>query len=296
LKGIYETNFEGMGLIKRGKVRDIYNAGDYLIIVATDRLSAFDCIFPNPIPCKGAVLTQISLYWFEQLKGIIPNHIVSCNPEDYGESAKPYIADLRGRSMMAAKANPFAIECVVRGYLHGSAWKEYQRQRTVCGIKLPAGLREKDPLPEFVFTPSTKAESGHDENISFERTCDIVGRETAEFLRDKSLEIFRFAHAQLRERGFTLVDTKFEFGLYKDEIILIDECITPDSSRIYLTESYYPGAVSVNFDKQFVRDYLEKTGWDKTPPAPQLPPDIIKGTAERYLQAYKIITGKDFSC
>lgn len=296
MKGIYETNFEEMPLLKRGKVRDIYDAGDYLIIVATDRLSAFDCVFPDPIPCKGAVLTQISLYWFDQMKGIIPNHVISSNPEDFGAAAKPYIEDLRGRSMMVAKAKPFAVECVVRGYLHGSAWKEYQRQGTVCGIKFPAGLREKDPLPEFVFTPSTKAETGHDENINFAQTCDIVGRETAELLRDKSLEIFRFAHAKLKERGFTLVDTKFEFGYYKDKIILIDECITPDSSRIYLTESYYPGAVSENFDKQFVRDYLEKTSWDKMPPAPPLPPDIIKGTTERYLQAYKIITGKDFSC
>ena len=293
MKSIYQTEFEGLKLIKRGKVRDIYDAGEHLLIVATDRLSAFDCVFPEPIPMKGIVLTQISRYWFENTKDIIENHIASFEVEDLPENAKKYADELRGRTMLARKTDPLPVECVVRGYLHGSGWKEYKKTGSVCGIELPEGLREKDKLPEPIFTPATKAETGHDENITFERTVDIIGKETADFVKNVSMNLYSFGHEKLLKSGITLVDTKYEFGRIDNRIILIDECMTPDSSRFYVAETYGPDQPSQSFDKQYVRDYLETTDWDKTPPAPHLPDEIVKGASERYLEAYKIITGKD---
>jgi len=293
MKGIYETDLEGLTLIKRGKVRDIYDAGDRLLIVATDRLSAFDCVFPDPIPMKGIVLTQISRFWFEQTASIVKNHIVSFEVSDLSPEMKRHEEILKGRIMLVRKTAPLPVECVMRGYLHGSGWKEYQKSGRVCGIELPEGLQEKSRLPEPIFTPATKAESGHDENITFERAEGIIGKDAAKFVREKAGEIYRFGHDRLMEKGIVLVDTKFEFGKIGDEIILIDECMTPDSSRFYVAENYKPGMVSENYDKQFVRDYLESTDWDKTPPAPKLPDHIVKGTTERYLDAFKIITGKE---
>ncbi|MBN1901845.1 phosphoribosylaminoimidazolesuccinocarboxamide synthase [Candidatus Sumerlaeota bacterium] len=293
MKGIYETKLEGLKLLKRGKVRDIYDLDEHLLIVATDRLSAFDCVFPDPIPMKGAVLTQISRFWFDKTKDIIPNHIVSFEPVDYLSSAKKHAEILRGRSMLVKKSRPLPVECVARGYLHGSSWKEYREQGSISGIALPSGMRQKDVLPEPIFTPATKAESGHDENITYDKAAEILGRELAEFVKTASLKLYRFAHSHLIKQGIILVDTKFEFGIYKDEPILIDECITPDSSRIYEAKSYMPDMESVNYDKQYVRDYLESTDWDKTPPAPPLPQEIIQGTTRRYLEAYKIMTGKE---
>jgi phosphoribosylaminoimidazole-succinocarboxamide synthase len=293
MKGIYETNLEGLKLLKRGKVRDIYDLDKHLLIVATDRLSAFDCVFPDPIPMKGAVLTQISRFWFEKTKDIVNNHIVSFEPSDYPSQAQKHAGILRGRSMLVKKSKPLPVECVVRGYLHGSAWKEYKAKGSICGINLPSGMKQKDVLPQPIFTPATKAESGHDENISFDKTRENIGKDLAEFVKNKSIKIYRFAHSHLITHGIILVDTKFEFGIYNREAILIDECITPDSSRIYEAKSYKPGMDSVNYDKQYVRDYLEGSGWDKSPPAPPLPKEIIKGTTERYLEAYKIITGKE---
>jgi phosphoribosylaminoimidazole-succinocarboxamide synthase len=293
MKAIYKTNLEGLKLIKRGKVRDIYAAGDKLLIVSTDRVSAFDCVFPDPIPMKGIVLNQLSLYWFEKTRHIVKNHVVCSQVEDFPKEAQKHKGILNGRSVLVMKSKPLPVECVVRGYLHGSAWKEYRDKGSVCGIFLAKGMQQKDILPETLFTPSTKAEKGHDENITFDKVKDMVGTDTANFIRTKSLELYRFGHHLLLSKGLILVDTKFEFGLQNHQIILIDECMTPDSSRIYLAETYKPGMESENYDKQFLRDYLETTGWDKTPPAPPLPRGIIRGTSERYLQAYKIITGKE---
>ena len=293
MKAIYETNLDGLKLIKRGKVRDIYAAGDKLLIVSTDRVSAFDCVFPDPIPMKGIVLNQLSLYWFEQTGHIVKNHVVCSQVEDFPKEAQKHKGILNDRSVLVTKSKPLPVECVVRGYLHGSAWKEYRDKGSVCGIFLPKGMQQKDKLPEPIFTPSTKAEKGHDENIKFDKVKDMVGTDTANFIRNKSLQLYKFGHHRLLSKGIILVDTKFEFGLKNHQIILIDECMTPDSSRIYLAETYKSGIESENYDKQFLRDYLETTGWDKTPPAPPLPRDIIRGTSERYLQAYKIITGKE---
>jgi len=293
MKGIYETNLEGLKLLKRGKVRDIYEVGEYLLIVATDRISAFDCVFPDPIPLKGIVLTQISRYWFEETKGIIKNHVVSFDLEDFPPETQKHGDILKGRSMLVKKCAPLPVECVVRGYLHGSAWKEYQKTGSICGIELPEGLQQKDVLPEPVFTPATKAETGHDENITYEKAADIMGNEIAKFARENAIRLYRFAHQKLMAKGIVLVDTKFEFGKLGDEIILIDECITPDSSRLYVAKNYKPGMKSENYDKQYVRDYLESTEWDKTPPAPPLPDEILNGASERYVQAHQIITGKE---
>jgi len=293
MKAIYETSLKGLDLLKRGKVRDIYDAGDNLLIVSTDRVSAFDCVFPDPIPLKGIVLNQISLFWFEQTQHIIKNHVVCSQLEDFPKEAKKHKGILTDRSALVTKSKVLPVECVVRGYLHGSAWKEYRDKGTVCGIFLPKGMQQKDRLHDPLFTPSTKAEKGHDQNITFDKVKDMVGTDTADFIRTKSLELYRFGHRRLLSKGIILVDTKFEFGIHNHRIILIDECMTPDSSRIYLAETYKPGIESESYDKQFLRDYLETTGWDKTPPAPPLPKDIIRGTSERYVQAYKIITGKE---
>ena len=277
-------------LFKRGKVRDIYELDGHLLFIATDRISAFDVVLPTPIPYKGKVLTALSLFWFEFLKDIIPNHTRSI---PFPPQLDPYKSVLEGRYMIGIKTKPIPIECVVRGYLFGSAWKEYQEKGEVCGIKLPPNLKLAEKLPSPIFTPSTKAETGHDINITIEEMEMMVGKETAEFLISKSLAIYEKASAYAEERGIIIADTKFEFGLHDGEIILIDEVLTPDSSRFWDAELYEPGKNQPSFDKQFVRDYLESINWDKTPPAPPLPQEVVEGTSQRYLIAYRRLTGKD---
>jgi len=277
-------------LFKRGKVRDIYELDGHLLFIATDRISAFDVVLPTPIPYKGKVLTALSLFWFEFLKDIIPNHTRSI---PLPPQLDPYKSVLEGRYMIGIKTKPIPIECVVRGYLFGSAWKEYQEKGEVCGIKLPPNLKLAEKLPSPIFTPSTKAETGHDINITIEEMEMMVGKETAEFLISKSLAIYEKASAYAEERGIIIADTKFEFGLHDGEIILIDEVLTPDSSRFWDAELYEPGKNQPSFDKQFVRDYLESINWDKTPPAPPLPQEVVEGTSQRYLIAYRRLTGKD---
>ena len=286
---ILQTNFPGLKLRGRGKVRDIYEVGDRLLIVATDRLSAFDVVFPTPIPDKGRVLTQLSLFWFEKLAAVIPNHVISAANFD-GELA-PHAAALEGRAMIVRRTEPVPIECVVRGYISGSGWKDYQKTGAICGIPLPAGLRESDQLPDPIFTPSTKATSGHDENISFEETIARIGRPLAEKLRDVSLTLYKRAVEHAAARGIILADTKFEFGLLGDELIWIDEALTPDSSRFWPADQYAPGKSQPSFDKQYVRDYLEKIGWNKQPPAPALPPEVVTATQQKYKEAYERVVG-----
>jgi len=286
---VSQTDFPGLKLRGRGKVRDIYDLGDRLLIVATDRLSAFDVVLPTPIPDKGRVLTQLSLFWFEKLTDIVPHHVISAN--NFSGELAPFAASLEGRAMLVRRTDPVPIECVVRGYLSGSGWKDYQKTGGVCGIALPAGLRESDRLPEPTFTPSTKAVTGHDENISFDETIARVGRPLAEKLRDTSLTIYRRAAEFAAARGIIIADTKFEFGLIGNQLIWIDEALTPDSSRFWPGDQYAPGRAQPSFDKQYVRDYLEKIGWDKKPPAPTLPPDVVVGTRDKYREAYQRITG-----
>jgi phosphoribosylaminoimidazole-succinocarboxamide synthase len=286
---ILQTNFPGLKLLGRGKVRDIYEVDDKLLIVATDRLSAFDVVFPTPIPDKGRVLTQLSMFWFEKLSALIPNHVISAT-EFSGELA-PFAASLAGRSMLVRRTEPLPIECVARGYITGSGWKDYQKTGAICGIPLPAGLRESDRLPEPIFTPSTKATTGHDENISFEETASRIGRPLAEKLRDISLTIYKRATEHATARGIILADTKFEFGLLGNELIWIDEALTPDSSRFWPADQYVPGKSQPSFDKQYVRDYLEKIGWNKQPPAPPLPSEVVVATQQKYKEAYQRITG-----
>ena len=288
---IRETNFPGLVLRGRGKVRDIYEVGDQLLIVATDRLSAFDVILPTPIPDKGRVLTQLSLFWFDKLRGIVPHHVVTAT--NFDGPLAPFARDLAGRAMLVRKTNPIQVECVVRGYLVGSGWKDYQKTGAVCGIPLPKGLRESDKLPAPIFTPSTKATSGHDENISFEEVCELTGRALAERLRDVSLEIYQRASQYAAERGIMIADTKFEFGLDGEELVWIDEALTPDSSRFWPATGYEPGRAQPSFDKQFVRDYLERCGWSKQPPAPELPADVVAGTQGKYREAYRRLVGRD---
>lgn len=287
---IAQTDFAGLKLLKRGKVRDIYEVGDRLLIVATDRLSAFDVILPTPIPDKGRVLTQISLFWFDKLASIVPNHLISA--KGFSGELAPYASALEGRSMLVRRTEPVPIECVVRGYISGSGWKDYQKTGSVCGIALPKGLRESDRLPEPIFTPSTKAEAGHDENISFGETVARIGDPLAKKLRDISLKIYSRAVEHAAARGIIIADTKFEFGLVGDELIWIDEALTPDSSRFWPADLYAPGKAQPSFDKQFVRDYLERISWNKQPPAPGLPPDVVAGTREKYRDAYQRITGQ----
>jgi phosphoribosylaminoimidazole-succinocarboxamide synthase len=286
---ILQTDFPGLKLHGRGKVRDIYDLGERLLIVATDRLSAFDVILPTPIPDKGRVLTQLSLFWFERLAGVIPNHVIAAT-NFTGELAK-YSAALEGRAMLVRRTEPVPIECVVRGYISGSGWKDYQKTGQICGIALPTGLRESDRLPEPIFTPSTKATTGHDENISFEETVSRIGRPLAERLRDTSLTLYGRAAEHAAARGIIIADTKFEFGLFGQDLIWIDEALTPDSSRFWPADQYSPGDAQPSFDKQFVRDYLERIGWNKQPPAPALPPEVVAGTREKYREAYQRITG-----
>jgi len=279
----------------QGKVRDIYDLGDRLLIVASDRISAFDVVLPDPIPYKGEVLTQISLFWFKVLGESVPNHLISADIGDLPSEFAAYADWLRGRFMLVRKASVFPVECIVRGYLAGSGWKEYRENGTVCGIPLPTGLRESDRLAEPIFTPSTKAEIGtHDENISFEQMVSILGQEAAEELRRLSLAIYSRARDHAATRGIIIADTKFEFGVIDGRTTLVDEVLTPDSSRFWPADEYEPGHGQPSFDKQYVRDWLEESGWDKNPPAPALPPDIVQGTSRRYIDAYELITGTSF--
>jgi phosphoribosylaminoimidazole-succinocarboxamide synthase len=291
MRVVRETKFTGLSPAARGKVRDIYDVGDKLLIVATDRLSAFDVILPTPIPDKGRVLTQLSLFWFHLLLDVIPNHVLSAT-----EFPVPFDAhreELAGRSMLVRKTVPLPIECVVRGYVSGSGWKDYQRTGEICGITLPTGMRQSDRLPEPIFTPATKAATGHDENISFQRAASLIGTERARQVRDVSLEIYGRAARYAEPRGILLADTKFEFGSLNDELIWIDEALTPDSSRFWPAAQYKPGGPQPSFDKQFVRDYLESIHWRKTPPGPELPPEVVDATRGKYREAYRILTGRE---
>ena len=300
MRVVRETNFDGISPAARGKVRDIYDLGDKLLIVASDRLSAFDVVLPTGIPDKGRVLTQLSLFWFDLLRDIIPNHVLSAT--EFPAAFDAFRDDLAGRSMVVRKAQPLPIECVVRGYVSGSGWKDYRSTGTICGIALPAGLRESDRLPEPIFTPATKAVTGHDENISFEQAASLIGKEFAERVRAISIEIYRHAAAYAEPRGILVADTKFEFGLLADvssdrqagnELIWIDEALTPDSSRFWPAAQYAPGGPQPSFDKQFVRDYLERIQWPKTPPGPELPPDVVAATRAKYREAFRILAGHE---
>ncbi|HTV63427.1 MAG TPA: phosphoribosylaminoimidazolesuccinocarboxamide synthase [Verrucomicrobiae bacterium] len=282
----------GIKKLKSGKVREVFDLGDKLLFVATDRISAFDVIMPNGIPGKGGVLTQISYFWFAQTESFQPNHLISKAGEPLPKNLQPFAQNLSRRSMIVKKCQPLAIECVVRGYLAGSGWKEYQKSQTVCGIKLPPGLKESSELPEPIFTPATKAETGHDENISFEQAKKIAGDDIAAQARAASLKIYNFARGYARNRGIIIADTKFEFGLDNGKLILIDEVLTPDSSRFWPADKYAPGRGQPSFDKQFVRDYLETLDWDKTPPGPKLPDDVVAKTTAKYLEAYEKLTGR----
>lgn len=288
---LLQVELPGIPRVKSGKVREVFDLGDALLFVATDRISAFDCVMPNGIPQKGEVLTQISHFWFDRLAGIVPNHRLAGPADPLPALLNAHAESLSRRSMIVRKARPLAIECVVRGYLAGSGWNEYRRSGTVCGLPLPAGLTESAELPEPVFTPATKAETGHDENIPFERAVEIVGLETAERVRTLSLAIYREARAYARDRGIIIADTKFEFGLWEGQIILIDEVLTPDSSRFWPADQYQPGRSQPSYDKQFVRDYLLTLDWDKTPPAPALPCEIVDKTRAKYLEAFERLTG-----
>ncbi len=291
MKVIRETNFAGLSPSARGKVRDIYDLGDKLLIVATDRLSAFDVIMATPIPDKGCILTQLSLFWFDLLRDVIHNHLLSAT--EFPAPFERYAADLAGRTMLVKKTKPLPIECVARGYLSGSGWKEYKATGKVCGIPLPPGLQESDKLLEPIFTPATKAVSGHDENISFDQAAALIGNSLAEKVRGITLDIYRQAAAYAEPRGILLADTKFEFGLVNDDLIWIDEALTPDSSRFWPASAYKPGGPQPSFDKQFVRDYLERIQWPKVPPGPELPPDVVDATRAKYREAFRILVGRE---
>lgn len=290
---VWESDFPGLKLLSRGKVRDLYEVGGDLLLVATDRLSAFDVVLPTPIPDKGRVLTQLSLFWFETLADIIPHHVLSAT--DFPAPADAYRQQLAGRAMLCHKTRPLPVECVVRGYLAGSGWKDYQATGKVCGIALPPGLRESDRLPAPIFTPSTKATTGHDENISFDGVVARVGGQRAEQLRSVSLKIYERAAAYAEPRGILIADTKFEFGVLGDELLWIDEALTPDSSRFWPARGYEPGRSQPSFDKQYVRDYLESIGWNKKPPGPPLPPEVVERTRAKYREAYRRLTGAELS-
>ena len=293
MKVLRETQFAGLSPSVRGKVRDIYELGDKLLIVSTDRLSAFDVILPTPIPDKGRVLTQLSLFWFDLLKDVIPHHVISAT--EFPAPFDKFRDELAGRSMLVRKTNPLPIECVVRGYVSGSGWKDYRTTGKVCGIALPNGLLESGRLPEPIFTPATKAVSGHDENISFEQAEKMIGKELAGKVRAVSLELYQRAVEHAEPRGIIVADTKFEFGLLHDKLIWIDEALTPDSSRFWPAAHYTPGGPQASFDKQFVRDYLERMRWPKTPPGPELPPEVVDATREKYREAYRILTGRELT-
>jgi phosphoribosylaminoimidazole-succinocarboxamide synthase len=289
---LLQTDLPGFSLWRRGKVRDVYDLGERLLIVATDRLSAFDVVLPTGIPGKGIVLTQMSLFWFDLLKVVIPNHVITADVSQYGPALAEHRGQLEGRSMIVAKTDVLPVECVVRGYLVGSGWKDYKRTGAVCGIALPPGLHESERIEPPIFTPATKAETGHDENIPFETMAETVGLARAEEARRTSLEIYATARAHAEARGIILADTKFEFGLRDGRLVWIDEALTPDSSRFWPREGYAPGRSQPSFDKQFVRDYLETLDWDKQPPGPELPPDVVARTVEKYQEAYERLRGE----
>lgn len=289
---VLQTNLPGLP-VRRGKVRDVYDLGDKLLFVASDRISAFDVVMPNGIPYKGEVLTRISQFWFSRMKGV-EHHLIEVIEDRAPAGLEGHLEELRGRSMLVRKLKVVPIECVVRGYITGSGWKEYTKTGSVCGIKLPAGLRQCDQLPEPIFTPSTKAEQGHDENISFEQMSQIVGDKLAAQLRDKTIAVYKDAAAYARQRGVIIADTKFEWALDGDKLVLVDEVLTPDSSRFWPADVYEPGHDQPSFDKQYVRNYLETLNWDKTPPGPTLPDDVVAGTTAKYIEAYEKITGKAF--
>ena len=290
---ILDTKFPGLELYAKGKVRDVYSIEDRLLIVATDRISAFDCVLPTGIPDKGKVLTQLSVFWFEFLREVTPSHFLTAKVEEYPAAARLYDAELEGRSMLVTRARMVEIECVARGYLAGSGWKEYRETGAVCGVRLPAGLKESSQLPEPIFTPATKAQSGHDENISFKAMVKITGADLAAQLRDLTLNIYARAAEYARTKGIIIADTKFEFGMVRGELILGDEVLTPDSSRFWPLDTYEPGRAQNSYDKQFVRDYLERIKWPKVPPAPPLPADIAARTSEKYKEAYHTLTGRE---
>jgi phosphoribosylaminoimidazole-succinocarboxamide synthase len=290
---ILDTELEGVERHGRGKVRDVYRVDGKLLIVATDRISAFDYILPTGIPEKGRVLTQLSIFWFDFLRDLTPTHFLTAEVQDYPQPLPQFRDQLEGRSMLVKRANMVEIECVARGYISGSGWKEYQQQGTVCGIALPKGLRESDKLPEPIFTPATKAQTGHDENVSFEHVVSLIGEDLSRRLRDLTLEIYTRAARYAETRGIIIADTKFEFGFVGDELVLGDEVLTPDSSRFWPAETYRPGGPQFSFDKQFVRDYLESIRWNKQPPAPPLPEEVAAKTSEKYRQAYRVLTGRD---
>jgi len=291
---VLSTDFEDIKLLSRGKVRDIYDLGNMLLIVATDRISAFDVVLSEGIPFKGKVLSQMSAYWFEMMGDLIPHHLVSIDTGDFPPVCRQYETSLKGRSMLVKKAAPLPVECVVRGYLAGSGWKDYQQRGSICGISIKEGLRESSPLEEPIFTPATKAERGeHDENITFEKAKEMVEEGMAERAKEVSLSLYKRGSEMARAKGIIVSDTKFEFGLLNGELILIDEVLTPDSSRFWPLDEYKPGKAQKSFDKQFVRDYLLTLNWDKNPPAPHLPEEIIKKTSERYLEAFRRLTGRE---
>ncbi len=292
-QALTHTDFPGLKLVNRGKVRDLYEVGDALLMVATDRISAYDVIMNEPIPHKGEVLTKLSLFWFDFLKDVIPNHLISANPDEYPAECAPYKDILRGRSMLVKKAEPLPVECIVRGYISGSFWSAYQKDNTVCGFTLPAGMKESEKFPEVLFTPSTKAELGlHDENISIEKMEELLGKEVTAEISSICVKLYEKAADYARERGIIIADTKFELGWYEGKLMLIDEVLTADSSRFWPMDDYETGRGQASFDKQFLRDYLSTLDWDKQPPAPPLPAEILEKTGARYLEAVEKITGK----
>ena len=291
---LQQLDLPGVPKVRSGKVREMFDLGDRLLMVASDRISAYDVVMPNGIPRKGEVLTLFSHFWFDRAADLVPNHLLSKADEPLPEAVQSHADQIGRRAMVVKKAQPLAIECVVRGYLAGSGWKEYQKQGTVCGISLPDGLENSSQLPEPIFTPATKAEEGHDENISFDEAVNIVGKNVAEQARELSIKLYERGRHHAAEKGIIIADTKFEFGIFEGELILIDEVLTPDSSRFWPADLYAPGKSQPSFDKQFVRDYLETLDWDKTPPGPELPADIVQKTSEKYIEAYTRVTGLDF--
>ena len=287
---LHSLDLPGIRKVASGKVREIFDLGEHLLLVASDRISAFDCILPNAIPRKGDVLTGLSAFWFQRFN-FVPNHIESTEFSEFPAILHPFEKQLHGRSMLVKKAKPLPVECVVRGYLAGSGWKEYQASQSICGIPLPEGLQQAQQLPETLFTPSTKAVSGHDENIPWEQCCDILGESIANAVRDYAIRLYEAGRAYAAQKGILIADTKFEFGLWNDQILLIDECLTPDSSRFWPQQQHQLGISPPSFDKQFVRDYLETLDWDKTPPAPALPEEVVQRTSTKYLEAFQRLTG-----
>lgn len=293
---VIETDFPELSLLKRGKVRDLYDLDDCLLMVATDRISAFDVVMPNPIPDKGKILTQISLFWFDQMRPLVGNHVITAEVDEYPKSCKPYAKILRDRSMLVKKAQPLPVECVVRGYISGSGWKSYRQSGSICGIRLPEGLVESEKFPQPIFTPSTKEEVGlHDINIDFDETVRRIGKEAAERVKELSLTIYAKGAQLAEQRGIIIADTKFEFGFDGTELILIDEVLTPDSSRFWPQAAYRAGGSQKSYDKQYLRDYLLSIQWDKSPPAPTLPEDVVRNTRTKYLEALTQLTGNDYA-